>query len=55
MGFFNVKIIHGLMSFKGVLCTVIEIRKGFQRNCNMTWYLYLETVKNTEVDYFGFL
>lgn len=43
------------MSFKGMFCIVIEIKNYFQRNFNMTWYLYLETVKNTEGDYFGFL
>lgn len=30
--FFNTKIILGLKSFKGMLCTVIEIKKGFQRD-----------------------
>lgn len=34
------------MNFKGMLCIVIEIKNNVQRNYNMTWYLYLETVEN---------
>lgn len=49
--FLNVKIILGLKSFKGMLCTVIEIKKGFQRDYKLIQYftrLYHKTVNKLE-------
>lgn len=36
--FLNIKVILGLTGFKGMLCTVIEIKKGFQRNYKLIQY-----------------